>query len=331
MQFQWKSFSQTRDIDFSTPEISRQLQFWSLLIFGIPSLICSLFLFYKYLFNSIRRHAIHNHSILIIISTNIILIVTDFSWMLDSLRHSGHVLSPTKSFCLIWWFLDFTLYSTQTVILAWASIERHILVFHNQILSTPRKRIYYHYLPLIVLLIYLICFYAGVIFMPPCENGFEYLSVECGLNPCYLKLKYLPVWDAIVNSALPTGIIAIFSVALLYRVIAHRTRLQQPIEWRKHRRMSIQLLSLSSVYLFLNFPLTIIMLVQLFQKPGPQFGFGTQIYIFFLTYGVTLSLPFVIYLNYLSTEKQKHQRITPFLTHNQHQRMYRQEPTMIQS
>lgn len=321
--------NQQREIDFSTPEVSHRFQFWSLLIFGIPSLICSLFLFYQYLSNSVRRHAIHNHTILIIILANIILIVTDFSWMLDSLRHAGTVLSATEAFCLIWWFLDFTLYNTQTIILAWASIERHILIFHSRILSTRKQRFYYHYLPLILLLVYLICFYIGVIFIPPCENQFEFVSIECGLNPCYLNMKFLAVWDSIVHSALPTGIIAVFSLALLYRVIAHKVHLQQPVQWRKHRRLSIQLLSLSGVYLFLNLPLTIIMLIQLFQKPGPQFGFGTQLYMFFLTYGVTLSLPFVIYLNYLSSEKPKQQRIVPFLTHSQHQRMYHQHPSRI--
>jgi hypothetical protein len=327
MKQQWKYLIQTKSIDLATPQVSYTLQFWSLLIFGIPSLICSLFIFYRYLSDSTQRHAIHNHTILIIVLTNIILIFTDFSWMLDSLRRPGHVLSATPAFCMIWWFFDFTLYNTQTVILAWASIERHILIFHSHLVSTTKKKFYYHYLPLIILLFYLVCYHIGIIFIPPCNNEFEFHLVECGANPCFLNIKILALWDSLIHSLIPTFIIAIFSLALIYRVIAQKNRVRQPIQWRKHRRMSIQLLSLSSVYLFLNFPLAIIMLVQLFQNARPQFGFGGQLYIFFLTYSVTLSLPFVVYLSYLSNDKN--QKVCPTLTNSQQQRMYKQDVATV--
>ncbi|CAF1218519.1 unnamed protein product [Rotaria sp. Silwood1] len=308
--------------DFYTGKISNRLQFWLLLIFGVPSLICSLFIIYQYLLDRTRRHALHNHIILLIILANVILICTDFSWMLDSFRRSGHVLSATPAFCMIWWFLDFSLYNTQTVLLAWASIERHILIFHNKMITTTKQKIFYHYLPPVLILIYLFSFYVAVIFLPPCHNQFRYNAVECGANPCFLSVEILALWDSIVHSALPTLIIAIFSLALLYRVIAQKKRLRQPIQWRKYRRMSMQLLTLAAVYLFLNFPLTIIMLVQLFQDTGRHFGFGAQLYVFFLTYAITLSLPFVVCLNYLTNDKHQHQRIFPMLTVSQHQRMF---------
>jgi hypothetical protein len=254
--------------------------------------------------------------------TNIILIITDVSWMLDSLRRPEHVLSATPTFCMIWWFLDFTLYNTQTVILAWASIERHILIFHSKLVLTRKGKILYHYLPPVILIIYLISFYIGVIFLLPCTNKFDFTTVECGANPCYLSLKLFSLWDLIVHSVLPSLIIAIFSLALLYRVIAQKKRLRQPIQWREHRRISMQLLLLSAVYLFLNIPLTVIILVQLSQDTRPQLGFGAQLYIFFLTYGVSLSLPFVVCLGYLSKDRQQLRRIAPILTISQHQRMY---------
>ncbi|CAF3103774.1 unnamed protein product [Rotaria sp. Silwood2] len=224
-----------RDIsnNFYTGKISNRLQFWLLLIFGVPSLVCSLYIFYQYLLDRTRRYALQNHVILLIIMTNIILICTDFSWMLDSLRRSGHVLSATSAFCMIWWFLDFSLYTIQTVLLAWASIERHILIFHNKMVTTTKQKIFYHYLPPVLILIYLFSFYGVVIFLPPCHNEFEYTSVECGSNPCFLSIEILALWDSIVHSVLPTLIIAIFSLALIYRVIAQKKRLRQPIEINK--------------------------------------------------------------------------------------------------
>ncbi len=317
-------------IQSKSSELSNTFQFWSLLILGIPSLVCSLFILYQYLSDRIRRHALHNHTILIILMANIILILTDFSWMLDSLRRPGHVLLSTPAFCMIWWFLDFTLYNTQTIILAWASIERHVLIFHSKLVSTPKTKFYYHYLPPIILLIYLVCFYLGVIYFPPCNNKFEYSSIECGSHPCYLNIKYLALWDSIVHNVLPTLIIALFSLALLYRVIVQKKRIRESIQWQQHRRMSMQLLPLSAVYLFLNFPLTIIMLVQLFQDKGLRFDFGGQLYIFFLTYSVTLLLPFVVYVSYFVNDKGQRQRISPILTFSQHQRMYNRDVTIIE-
>lgn len=297
--------------EIDTSDISYNLRFWLLLIFTVPSLICSFFIIHRYLSNQTMRHGLHNHSILLIIMINALLIVTDVSWMLDNLRQLGHVWSPTSAFCLIWWLIDDVLYSLQTVILAWASIERHILIFHSKYVITRKQRLLYHYLPPIILAIYLFSFHTSVLIFPPCKNKFYYDAIECGSNPCYVSIPFLSIWDMIVNSVIPTLIIAIFNITLLYRIIAQKQRLRQPIQWRKHRRMSMQLLSLSAVYLFLNLPMMVIMLVQLILNSDPQVGFGTQLYIFILTYSVTLSLPFVVCLNRLSIDKHRHIRISP--------------------
>lgn len=300
-----------RSGEMEMAEISTNLQFWILLIFTIPSLICSLFVIYRYLSNQILRNGLHNHSILLLVIVNVILIITDVSWMLDNLRRGGQVFSPTPSFCLLWWIIDDSLYGLQTVILAWASIERHILIFHSKYVSTRKQKLIYRCLPPSLLTIYMFVFHIGVILYAPCENQFDYNELECGSNPCYLNVTFLSTWDLIVNSIIPTLIIAIFNLALLYRIIAQKQRLRQPIDWRKHRRMSMQLLSLSGVYLFLNLPMIVIMFIQLIQSTDPQTGFGTQLYIFILTYSVTLSLPFVVCLNRLSLDKRRLVQISP--------------------
>jgi hypothetical protein len=315
---QWRKFSLNKIVHsklesagLSMPQISNAFQFWSLIIFGVPSLICSLFIFYQFLSDSTRRHALHNHAILLIIMTNVILILTDVSWMLDSLRRPEHILSATPAFCMIWWFLDFTLYNTQTVILAWASIERHILIFHSKYLTTKQQKIFYHYLPPVILMVYLLCFHTNVLIFPSCENLFDFNALQCGSNPCYAGMNFLSIWDTIVNCVIPTLIIAIFNLALLYRIIAQKKRLQLPIQWRKHRRMSMQLISLSGVYIFLNLPMLIITFIQLIQDKDPEVGFGSQLYFFCVTYSVTLSLPFVVCLNCLSLDKHRRIRISP--------------------
>jgi len=257
------------------------------------------------------RNGLHNHSILLIIIINALLIITDVSWMLDNLRRSGRVWLSSPIFCLIWWFIDDSLYSIQTVILAWASIERHILIFHSKYVKTRKQKIFYHYLPPIILMIYLCSFHLSVLVFPPCENQFDFNEIECGANPCFLTIDFLTIWDLVAHDIIPTLIIAIFNIALLYRVISQKKRLRQPIQWGKHRRMAMQLLSLSAVYVFINLPMIVIMFVQLIQREDPKVGFGTQLYIFILTYSVTLSLPFVVCFNRLSIDKHRHIRIAP--------------------
>jgi hypothetical protein len=302
--------------EIDTSDLSYNLRFWLLLIFTVPSLICSVFIIYRYLSNQTIRHGLHNHSILLIILINALLIITDVLWMLDNLRQLGRVWSPTSAFCLIWWLIDDVLYSLQTVILAWASIERHILIFHSKYMTTKKQRLFYHYFPPIILAIYLFSFHTSVLIFPPCKNEFYFDEIECGSNPCYISIPFLSIWDMIVNSVIPTLIIAIFNITLFYRIIAQKQRIRQPIQWRKHRRMSMQLLSLSAVYLLLNLPMVIITLVQLIQNSDPQVGFGAQLYIFILTYSVTLSLPFVVCLNRLSIDRYRHIRISPtIVTH----------------
>ncbi|CAF4085750.1 unnamed protein product, partial [Adineta steineri] len=42
------------------------------------------------------------------------------------------VWSQTPTFCMIWKFLDSFIYASIAKLVAWASIERHIIIFHNK-------------------------------------------------------------------------------------------------------------------------------------------------------------------------------------------------------
>jgi hypothetical protein len=57
--------------------------------------------------------------------------VTDYPWLLYHYHHVG-MWERSFTFCQIWGFIDWGLYITQTVIFAWATTERHILIFHDK-------------------------------------------------------------------------------------------------------------------------------------------------------------------------------------------------------
>ena len=94
----------------------------------------------------------------------------------------------------------------------------------------------------------------------------------------------------------PTFVILFFSGALFLRVIFQKRRLLARTQWRKHRKMIIQLLSVSSLLMVFNLPIAILMLAHLCgmsEDAGVVFGQ----YAYFLTYGIPLLLPFVCLLS----------------------------------
>ncbi|CAF4687704.1 unnamed protein product [Rotaria socialis] len=62
---------------------------------------------------------------------------------------------------------------------------------------------------------------------------------------------------------LPNLIIIIVSVALLMRVLGQKYRTHQRVQWRRHRKMAIQLLLISFLCLIVSFPNIIMTLLHL--------------------------------------------------------------------
>src|SRR5690349_9582475 len=99
--------------------IPRIVRFWIILLFYIPSLICSLFVLYHFIFNRTLRQTLHNHVIIILLFINLIVQLTNIPWILNYYR-LGYVWPETPSFCVAWTFFDEALYITTTILFAWA-------------------------------------------------------------------------------------------------------------------------------------------------------------------------------------------------------------------
>ena len=280
-------------IAFENSEISwpRSLRFWLLLIFDIPSIICSVFVLYHLLINRKSRYALHNHTVILLLFIALLFQLTDIPWYLDFIQ-KGSVLPAIPVRCLVWWLVNLGFYNTAALVLAWTSIERHILVFHDRWISTRKKRFFVHYLPLIVLISYSIIYYTIVIFFPPCQHTFIYTLPVCAASPCHLFHRFLGLWEMGVHGCLSTIFVAFFSLALLVRVIVYKRRRHRVFRWKFYRKMTIQLLSISALYLLLNFPIMIMSVAHLCGLPA-DIGVEAQQITFFLTYWVMFLLPFV--------------------------------------
>jgi hypothetical protein len=232
------------------------IRFWFYLIPVIPSILCSVFVLYHSLIHRAIRNAINNHVVIVMLSFGLFYEVTNIFWYIHFYR-TGTSISATPIFCRIWVFIDGGVYVIIGMLMAWASIERHILIFHQDWIATTTKRLLLHYLPISFCAVYPSIYYGALFFVIPCDRPFQYEEATCSYYSCISWKVQLGLWDNFFNFLLPVALIVIFSVALLLRVLYHRCRIHGRLEWRNHRKMAAQLLSISAVYFIFLLPPTV--------------------------------------------------------------------------
>ena len=238
------------------------VRFWLYLIPDTLSILCSIFVLYHLLFDRTLRHALHNHVIIVLLFAGLVYETTTVPLMLYYYC-VGNSWKRSTSFSRFWIFIDSLSYEIQLIGFAWASIERHILIFHSQWVLTQKKRFFVHYLPLVGVLMYCFIYYFAFDLFPFCGD-IDFPSPTNGVPfSCIFFHRIMGKWDAICNLIVPTFIIIIFSLALLFRIIKQSTRFNRSIIWKKQRKVALQLLSISVLYLVFNFPRTILLIMTL--------------------------------------------------------------------
>ncbi|CAF1278155.1 unnamed protein product [Adineta steineri] len=269
-------------------KFSSTARVWIYLIPNVLSICCSIFVLYHFLFKRTLRQALNNHVIIILIIIGLIYELTDVFWLIHY-YHFHFALFSTPAFALIWMYIDFAFEITQVMLFAWATIERHILIFHSGWLSTKKKRFFVHYLPIIIIITYGMVYYGVIIFFPLCSFTFDntHLYGVTG-NPCIYKfIPFIAKWDWIVNQIIPTVIIIIFSLALLIRVLLQKHRLHRSINWKKQRKMIIQLISISLIYFIFFIPYTLISAAYTFglsRTFAPALAYYSGVFLFYMIF-----------------------------------------------
>ena len=271
---------------------TRSIKFWILLFFQPLSIVCSLCMFYHMLASRTQRQLLANQIVFVMLIVSFLSVTIDLSITLDFLRQ-GFVFSQSHAFCYFWMFIDYVLYTQGMLLMAWASIERHILVFSIQKLRSKKQKFFLHYFPILFCIIYPLIFYIYMILSYPCQQSFDYKLILCG-TPCFKQISFvLNSYDTMIHSFTPTVITIISSLTLLIRVVRHKRRIQgQLFSWRKQYRMSIQLLTIACLYVLMNTPPYTIIAIRVFVLET----MGAELYalfIYYLYYFLTLFLPFV--------------------------------------
>lgn len=271
--------------------ITDAVRFWLFLIFLIPSCLCTIFLLYHFLFDRTLRVPLYNHVIIVLLIICLIDEVTVYPWMLYYYQNE-YTWGRSYIFCLIWGFLNWSLYIAHTLLFAWGMIERHILIFHDGWVSTSRKRFFIHYFPFLALILYWFIFYVVVYFFPSCQNRFRPSSLVC-IFPCLYDSYILSMWDYIVHQIIPILAITIFSIGLLVRVLWQKNRMRRTIHWRKHRKMTVQALSIAFLYLVILLPYTLVYILYDIYYLSSSLLTELSIYTVFFSYFIILLFPFV--------------------------------------
>ena len=284
---------------FTSSEISlsRPVRFWILIILDSSSTVCAIYLLYHLLVNRTLRKSISNHVIIILLLMGLATQLIDVPLYLVFILNNGIVAPTNATTCIFWWFACFGMYNGGTVLMAWAAFERHIIVFHSQSTSTRRGRFWLHYLPVFLLLAYVFIFYTYCLLFFPCENAYEYRLPFCNALPCYQEDSFVGVWEFTMNNIVPSLLVALFSGTLLLRVVRHKLRLNQQVQWKKQRRLILQLAAISSLNIVINIPLNLVSLARLCGLPE-DYGVEAQHYFYFSCYFLIFFFPFVCLIAY---------------------------------
>ncbi|CAF0826920.1 unnamed protein product [Adineta steineri] len=242
-------------------------RFWLFLISNVLSLACGFFLLFHLVCDSTLRHGLHNHVIIAVLCLCLFHELTVMPWEIHFLR-VGVVPIKSPTMCLIIKFIDTVVYTSMAKLVGWASVERHILIFHSKWIATKMQRILIHYIPLMLIIMYGIILYGITTPINDCGRGFYYNYMLCAYWSCVYDSAGYSLYEFMSGGVLSSICIGFGSAFLIIRIITQKRRLQQQVHWRKYRKMTIQLLSVTSIFFIIYLPPVLLGISQRLGVPS---------------------------------------------------------------
>jgi hypothetical protein len=273
--------------------VLHHVKFLILISLQIPSILLSILIFTFFFTHRTVLRNLQNQALLVLLVVNFVQVTCDLPMPIQFYR-LGYISPATAAYCTWWTFFEFSLNVASEYLMGAISIQRHMLVFKSRLLQVRWKRFLFYHFPLLFCVLYPIIFYLIVIVFYPCDGTqWDFTSNACGFADCYLVYnEVLSTYDWVVNNGLPTVVILLSDLILVIRVVRQKRRQRRAISWRKQRRMTLQLLSISCLYMIAWLPSMIIAVIQQVNS----LSFLAQIqsdYILDLTYIVCLFIPWV--------------------------------------
>ncbi|UJR31094.1 hypothetical protein I4U23_018602 [Adineta vaga] len=282
------------------------VKFWFLLILSVPSVSCSISIII-YFCRQKRTISHHHHLTLVLVILSLLQITTDILFSILFYRQ-GRVIITSAAFCTWWNWWEYSLNGFLLFIMAWSSVQRHMFVFRNAFLAIRWQRIVFHFFPFVIACAYPFLFYLSVIILNKCENQWDFNVVLCSV-PCFMiEEPVMVTYDFVVNIVFPIMMITIANICLVFRVVRKRQYRQTTL--RRQRKLTLQLLCFSTLFIIFWFPLTINGLFVTFLPSSFSMDIQTN-YLFILVYMVPILIPFVVLpnlSNFIKTLFHKQQR-----------------------
>ena len=232
--------------------------------------------------------------------------------------------------CHFYNFSFFAISCLNRMFMAFMSFERHFLVFQPQLYRTRRLRYLFHYLPIIILTLWSLTYSIVTDILLTCPQlRFRYTRLLCGFT-CSLLLTnamQIYVW---LQVFFPTMVTIFACVLLPIRFLLKKRKLQR-LQWRRARRMIIQMSTIASTYVFCWLPYTIIL--QLSSINVVSLGdYSTLSYMIFDSYVPSLLTPFICF-HTMSGEMKFHflQRIIRYFFPHRQVRIHPQNTLALQT
>jgi len=269
------------------------VKFILLLILEIPAVFVSIFIFQYFISHRIARSKLKNHVWLVLLILNFLQLLINLP-MPMSFYYIGRIWPPTNAYCVWWTWYQYSTNAASLILMAWASIERHIFIFNSRLfLGAQWKKWIFHFIPILVCIVGPSLWYmALVIITPNCMNVWDFNHVLCGV-PCftYTNNGIYGLFNLVFINVVPLSIITLSNVALIARVTYEKISRHQVINWRRHHKMTFQLWLISSLYLAGWLPLILTILIQTIVTPS--FMVDQLETIMFMVYFIPLLLPIV--------------------------------------
>jgi len=285
----------TSEMEIVTNEwyLLQHVKFYIILILQILSISLCLLIFTFFILHPTVLRKLQHKATLVLLILNF----TQLTLNLPLALHFyllGRVSPATSAYCKWWIFIESTLDAVNEFLAATISLQRHILVFKPNMLNVRLTRYLLYYLPLLFSVIYPTTFYMATVLFYPCDDTqWDFTAITCGTTACYLSgNNNLATYDWIVDTALPSIVILLSDIVLVIRVTKQRYRRRQAITWSKQRRMTLQLLSISSIYLVTWLPNIVIGILQQFY-PSAFLNVIEKNYVGDLTYLICLLIPWI--------------------------------------
>lgn len=182
--------------------------------------------------------------------------------------------------------------------MALLSAERYLLIFFKPLVMKNKIRCFLlYYFPVVVIFLFFLFWYMYLLMFYPCEQThFDFTQIFCAFS-CYeiVGSESLRNFDWIISNLLPVFLTVLFTLILILHVLYQKHKIGRHLmrneTWKRTRKMFIQLLPITFIFLFFTMPLIV---VGLLAVSYPWFSTTPYYYVVFLSYGLPLCTPFAV-------------------------------------